>query len=233
MPGGDPGEFPGIAPSPPPALPRSLWLLRLPPCATTNLRVPPALLSLRYPHVAVPEPGPGLPQFVSMGSLDGIPSRRRRSERGQAEPQAPGMANAGFWGGKIWEHGNSHGNSMDGSQSSHSHGNSSPDVHVSGKAEHGILTLSCHAYGFYPSTIGISWMKGMKSGIVPNRDSTFHPWAGIEEEREQHRCWVEHLGMPEIGIFSWGGSPCVPSLATLGGPHQPVCAPQISSAAPP
>ena len=33
MPGGDPGEFPGIAPSPPPALPRSLWLLRLPPCA--------------------------------------------------------------------------------------------------------------------------------------------------------------------------------------------------------
>uniref|UniRef100_A0A8U7NRA1 Uncharacterized protein n=1 Tax=Corvus moneduloides TaxID=1196302 RepID=A0A8U7NRA1_CORMO len=55
-----------------------------------------------------------------------------------------------------------------------------PDVHVSGKVEHGILTLSCHAYGFYPSTIGISWMKGMKSGIVPNRDSTFHPWPGIE-----------------------------------------------------
>ncbi|XP_031953623.1 class I histocompatibility antigen, F10 alpha chain-like [Corvus moneduloides] len=81
-----------------------------------------------------------------------------------------------------------------------------PDVHVSGKVEHGILTLSCHAYGFYPSTIGISWMKGMKSGIVPNRDSTFHPWPGIEalpEEREQHRCWVEHPGMPEIGIFSW------------------------------
>ena len=59
---------------------------------TPNLRVPAALLSLRYPHVAVPEPGPGLPQFVSMGSLDGIPSRRRRSERGRAEPQAPGMA---------------------------------------------------------------------------------------------------------------------------------------------
>ena len=84
-----------------------------------------------------------------------------------------------------------------------------PDVHVSGKAEHGILTLSCHAYGFYPSTIGISWMKGMKSGIVPNRDSTYQPRAGIEvlpEERKQHRCRVEHPGMPEIGIFSWGGA---------------------------
>ena len=84
-----------------------------------------------------------------------------------------------------------------------------PDVHVSGKAEHGILTLSCHAYGFYPSTIAIRWMKGMKSGIAPNRDSTFQPRAGIEalpEEREQHRCRVEHPGMPEIGIFSWGGA---------------------------
>ncbi|XP_017659213.1 PREDICTED: class I histocompatibility antigen, F10 alpha chain-like, partial [Lepidothrix coronata] len=35
-----------------------------------------------------------------------------------------------------------------------------PDVHVSGKEEHGILTLSCHAYGFYPGTIGINWLKG-------------------------------------------------------------------------
>ncbi|XP_057245047.1 class I histocompatibility antigen, F10 alpha chain-like, partial [Malurus melanocephalus] len=59
-----------------------------------------------------------------------------------------------------------------------------PDVHVSGKEEYGILTLSCHAYGFYPRTIAVSWMKGDEirdqetqwGGIVPNSDGTFHTW---------------------------------------------------------
>ncbi|XP_027767105.1 class I histocompatibility antigen, F10 alpha chain-like, partial [Empidonax traillii] len=90
-----------------------------------------------------------------------------------------------------------------------------PDVHVSGKEEHGILTLSCHAYGFYPGIIAINWMKGDEirdqetewGGIVPNSDGTFHSWARIEAlpgEREQYRCRVEHAGMPEPGIFAWG-----------------------------
>ncbi|XP_027766676.1 class I histocompatibility antigen, F10 alpha chain-like, partial [Empidonax traillii] len=89
-----------------------------------------------------------------------------------------------------------------------------PDVHVSGKEEHGILTLSCHAYGFYPGIIGINWMKRDEirdqetewGGIVPNSDGTFHSWARIEAlpgEREQYRCRVEHTGMPEPGIFAW------------------------------
>ncbi|XP_050840046.1 class I histocompatibility antigen, F10 alpha chain-like isoform X4 [Serinus canaria] len=89
-----------------------------------------------------------------------------------------------------------------------------PDVHVSGKEEHGTLILSCHAYGFYPNTITVSWMKGddtldqetERGGIVPNSDGTFHTWARIEalpEEREQYRCRVEHPGMPEPGIFAW------------------------------
>ncbi|XP_064496430.1 class I histocompatibility antigen, F10 alpha chain-like isoform X2 [Pseudopipra pipra] len=89
-----------------------------------------------------------------------------------------------------------------------------PDVHVSGKEEHGILTLSCHAYGFYPGMIGINWLKGDEvrdqetewGGIVPNSDGTFHSWARIEAlpgEREQYRCRVEHAGMPEPGIFAW------------------------------
>ncbi|NXA67482.1 HA1F protein, partial [Mohoua ochrocephala] len=89
-----------------------------------------------------------------------------------------------------------------------------PNVHVSGKVEHKILTLSCHAYGFYPRAIGISWMKGDEiwdqemewARITPNSNGTFHTWARIEarpEEREQYRCRVEHPGMPEPGIFSW------------------------------
>ncbi|NWU43198.1 HA1F protein, partial [Hylia prasina] len=89
-----------------------------------------------------------------------------------------------------------------------------PDVHVSGKEEHGTLILSCHAYGFYPNTIAVNWMKGDEiwdqetewGGVVPNSDGTFHTWARIEalpEEREQYRCRVEHPGMPEPGIFAW------------------------------
>uniref|UniRef100_A0A8C3Q5D3 Uncharacterized protein n=1 Tax=Geospiza parvula TaxID=87175 RepID=A0A8C3Q5D3_GEOPR len=89
-----------------------------------------------------------------------------------------------------------------------------PDVHVSGREEHGTLILSCHAYGFYPNTIAVSWMKGGETldqetewgGIAPNSDGTFHTWARIEvlpEEREQYRCRVEHPGMPEPGIFAW------------------------------
>ncbi|NWU00056.1 HA1F protein, partial [Urocynchramus pylzowi] len=97
-----------------------------------------------------------------------------------------------------------------------------PDVHVSGKEEHGMLILSCRAYGFSPSTITVNWMKGGEilgqgpegGGIVPNSDGTFHPWARIEalpEEREQYRCRGEHPGMLEPGIFAWeptsGGNP--------------------------
>ncbi|XP_059727671.1 class I histocompatibility antigen, F10 alpha chain-like [Haemorhous mexicanus] len=89
-----------------------------------------------------------------------------------------------------------------------------PDVHVSGREEHGTLILSCHAYGFYPSTIAVSWMKGgetldqetERGGIVPNSDGTFHTGARIKalpEEREQYRCRVEHPGMPEPRIFTW------------------------------
>uniref|UniRef100_A0A8U7NRR0 Ig-like domain-containing protein n=1 Tax=Corvus moneduloides TaxID=1196302 RepID=A0A8U7NRR0_CORMO len=68
---------------------------------------------------------------------------------------------------------------------------------------------------FYPSTIAVSWMKGDEirdqetewGGIVPNSDGTFHTWARMEarpEEWEQYRCRVEHPGMPEPGIFTWG-----------------------------
>ncbi|NXY39978.1 HA1F protein, partial [Pomatorhinus ruficollis] len=89
-----------------------------------------------------------------------------------------------------------------------------PDVHVSGKEEHGTLILSCHAYGFYPNTIAVNWMKGDEiwdqetewGGVVPNSDGTFHTWARIEalpEEWEQYRCRVEHPGMLEPGIFAW------------------------------
>ncbi|XP_027766621.1 class I histocompatibility antigen, F10 alpha chain-like, partial [Empidonax traillii] len=246
-----------------------------------NLRVPPVLHSLRYLNVAVTEPSPGVPQFLTMGYVDGIPITRYDSERGRAEPQTPWMA-AGpepeywdeetqinernrlvdaadleilqdryNWSGGLHTWQRFYGCDLlsDGSvrrtlrlgydgqdfisfspesrtfvaadgaaqitqrkwksegyedlqqdlglrcaewlQKYVGYGREAlehkepPDVHVSGKEEHGILTLSCHAYGFYPGIIGINWMKGDEirdqetewGGIVPNSDGTFHSWA--------------------------------------------------------
>ncbi|XP_071416387.1 class I histocompatibility antigen, F10 alpha chain-like [Pithys albifrons albifrons] len=268
------------------------------------------LHSLWYQFVAVSEPSPGVPQFMSMGFLDGIPITRYDSERGRMEPQTPWMEKGvepGFWDGQTEINERNQHVTADHLETLRDRYNQSgglhtvqrvsgcdllsngsvhrtlryiydgrdflsfspetksfvaadaaaqvtqrkwrsegyealqdelaqtcaewlqkyigygqealerkepPDVHVSGKEEHGILTLSCHACGFYPGIIGISWMKGDEirdqetewGGVVPNSDGTFHSWARIEAlpgEWEQYRCRVEHAGMPEPGIFAW------------------------------
>uniref|UniRef100_A0A8C3MPI3 Uncharacterized protein n=1 Tax=Geospiza parvula TaxID=87175 RepID=A0A8C3MPI3_GEOPR len=273
---------------------------------------PPFLHSLRYLYVAVPEPSLGIPQFMAIGYLDGIPFVRYDSERGRMEPLTQWMKDGvelGYWDmgtqinvrnqhidarnletarerynqsggeqGELWDwNGDPWG--WDGICRAGIHGagmgsiglrcrltgfvlatstaeitrrlweqdlngvekrtnylkhvcpewlqrhvrygqkeaelKEPPDVHVSGREEHGTLILSCHAYGFYPNTIAVSWMKGGETldqetewgGIVPNSDGTFHTWARIEvllEEREQYQCRVEHPRMPEPGIFTWG-----------------------------
>uniref|UniRef100_A0A8C3QIX5 Ig-like domain-containing protein n=1 Tax=Cyanoderma ruficeps TaxID=181631 RepID=A0A8C3QIX5_9PASS len=289
----------------------------------------PVLHSLRYLQVAVSEPSLGVPQFMEMGFVDGIPFTRYDSEWGWMEPLTQWMkdgAEPGYWDrntrraekwqqvaadnletvqerynqsrglhtlqwlygcdllsdGSIrgsdrigyegrdflsfelgsgrfvaadstaeitrrrWEH--------DGTmtevwtnylkhecpkwlQKYVGYGKKElerkepPDVHVSGKEEHGRLILSCHAYGFYPKTITVNWMKGDEiwdqetewGGVVPNSDGTFHTWARIEalpEEREQYRCRVEHPGMPEPGIFAWeptsgGNLPVVVTVSVI------------------
>ncbi|NXI89142.1 HMR1 protein, partial [Rhipidura dahli] len=60
--------------------------------------------SLRYLDVAVSEPSPGVPQFVSVGFLDGIPITRYDSERDRAEPQTLWMEEAPeleYWNGET------------------------------------------------------------------------------------------------------------------------------------
>nr|CAA06561.1 MHC class I antigen [Acrocephalus arundinaceus] len=270
------------------------------------------LHSLHYLDVAVSEPSPGIPQFVAMGFVDGIPFVRYDSERGRVEPLTEWIkdsADPEYWdrntqinvGNQHWyarsletlrdrynQSGGLHtvlrvigcellsDGSVRGSERFGYDGRDfisfdlesgrfmaadsaaeitrrrwehegivaerqtnylkhvcpewlqrhvrygqkelerkePPDVHVSGKEEHGTLILSCHAYGFYPKTIAVNWMKGDEiwdqetewGGVVPNSDGTFHTWARIEalpEEREQYRCRVEHPGMPEPGIFAW------------------------------
>ncbi|NWH87109.1 HA1F protein, partial [Aegithalos caudatus] len=270
------------------------------------------LHSLRYLDVAVSEPSPGIPQFMVVGFMDGIPFMRYNSEQGRVEPLTQWMkdgAEPGYWdsqtqraergqhmhtgnleillerynqsrglhtiqrlyGCDLLSDGSVHGSFRDGYdgqdfisfdlesrrfmaadsaaevtrrrwehegieaerktnylkhvcpeslQKYVGYGQKelerkdTPDVHVSGKVEHGTLILSCHAYGFYPNTIAVNWMKGDEiwdqetewGGVVPNSDGTFHTWARIEvlpEEWEQYRCRVEHPGMLDPRIFAW------------------------------
>ncbi|XP_077047155.1 class I histocompatibility antigen, F10 alpha chain-like, partial [Agelaius phoeniceus] len=238
------------------------------------------LHSLRYLHVVVSEPSPGIPQFMDIGYLDGIPFVRYDSERGRkvslmqwikdgvcrlhtrltvygcdflSDGSVRASHQIGYDGRdhisfdlgfrrfvpadsaaeitrRHWEQ-ELNGVEMWTNYLNHicpkwlqrhiRYGQKElerkepPDVHVSGREEHRTLILSCHVYGFYPNTIAVSWMKGGETldqetewgGIVPNSDGTFHTWARIEallEEREQYRCRVEHPGMPEPGIFTWG-----------------------------
>uniref|UniRef100_A0A663FIM1 Ig-like domain-containing protein n=1 Tax=Aquila chrysaetos chrysaetos TaxID=223781 RepID=A0A663FIM1_AQUCH len=90
-----------------------------------------------------------------------------------------------------------------------------PMVRVSGKEAHGILTLYCRAYGFYPRPITVSWLKNGEvrdqetewGSIAPNSDGTYYTWASIEalpEEKDKYRCRVEHASLPEPGLFMWG-----------------------------
>eukprot|EP00076_Gallus_gallus_P031415 XP_015157570.1 class I histocompatibility antigen, F10 alpha chain isoform X1 [Gallus gallus] len=93
-----------------------------------------------------------------------------------------------------------------------------PKVRVWGKEADGILTLFCHAYGFYPRPIAISWMKdGMVrdqethwGGVVPNSDGTYHASANIDvllEDGDKYQCCVEHASLPQPGLFLWEPQP--------------------------
>ncbi|NXF14233.1 1A04 protein, partial [Smithornis capensis] len=71
------------------------------------------LHSLRYLHVGVSEPSPGVPQYMILGFVDGIPFVRYDSERGRVEPQVPWMAagaEPGYWDAQTQRSkGNQHG----------------------------------------------------------------------------------------------------------------------------
>ncbi|NXB49090.1 HA1F protein, partial [Leucopsar rothschildi] len=56
--------------------------------------------SLRYLSVAVSEPSSGVPEFMTIGYLDGIPFTRYDSERGRMEPLTQWIkdgADPGYW----------------------------------------------------------------------------------------------------------------------------------------
>ncbi|NWR04399.1 HA1F protein, partial [Paradoxornis webbianus] len=56
--------------------------------------------SLHYLFVAVSEPSPGIPQFMSIGFVDGIPFTRYDSERDRMVPLTQWMkdgAEPGYW----------------------------------------------------------------------------------------------------------------------------------------
>ncbi|XP_038226853.1 class I histocompatibility antigen, F10 alpha chain-like isoform X3 [Dermochelys coriacea] len=85
---------------------------------------------------------------------------------------------------------------------------------------HGSTTLSCHARGFYPRPIRVSWVRDgaeilppmNASGILPNADSTYQiqqsleippRWGHSYACRVQHSSLVEPaltMGLPEVSV---------------------------------
>ncbi|NXM85754.1 HA1K protein, partial [Oenanthe oenanthe] len=60
--------------------------------------------SLRFLDVGVSEPSLGMPQYLSIGYLDGIPFTRYDSERGRMEPLTQWIkdgAEPGYWDGET------------------------------------------------------------------------------------------------------------------------------------
>nr|XP_041569063.1 class I histocompatibility antigen, F10 alpha chain-like [Taeniopygia guttata] len=83
------------------------WIPKLSaPSAPPNLCVPPVFHSLQFLEVALSEPGPGVPQSLIVGDVDGTPCERCGSERGRMEAQTPGMgagAELGYWDSQSWD----------------------------------------------------------------------------------------------------------------------------------
>ncbi|XP_067392883.1 class I histocompatibility antigen, F10 alpha chain-like [Emydura macquarii macquarii] len=72
------------------------------------------------------------------------------------------------------------------------------------------VTLSCHAGGFYPRPIHVSWVRDGEdilvekhsSGILPNADGTYYTQSSLEispqqEDRHRYACRVEHSSLSE------------------------------------
>ncbi|XP_067423688.1 class I histocompatibility antigen, F10 alpha chain-like [Emydura macquarii macquarii] len=86
-----------------------------------------------------------------------------------------------------------------------------PEVSVSyTDSTDGSVTLSCHARGFYPRPIHVSWVRDGEdilvekhsSGILPNADGTYYTQSSLEispqqEDRHRYACRVEHSSLSE------------------------------------
>uniref|UniRef100_A0A8C4YQV2 Class I histocompatibility antigen, F10 alpha chain-like n=1 Tax=Gopherus evgoodei TaxID=1825980 RepID=A0A8C4YQV2_9SAUR len=89
-----------------------------------------------------------------------------------------------------------------------------PKISVSRRdAPDGSVIHSCHARGFYPRPIHVSWVRDGEdilaekdsSGILPNADSTYYTQSSLEislqqEDGHRYACRVEHssLGEPTL-----------------------------------
>uniref|UniRef100_A0A8C3F9Y2 Ig-like domain-containing protein n=1 Tax=Chrysemys picta bellii TaxID=8478 RepID=A0A8C3F9Y2_CHRPI len=87
-----------------------------------------------------------------------------------------------------------------------------PEVSVSCRdAPDGSVTLSCHARGFYPRPIHVSWVRDEEdilaetdsSGILPNADSTYYTQSSLEISLQQdgHRYACREGGLSPCALL--------------------------------
>ncbi|XP_075692591.1 class I histocompatibility antigen, Non-RT1.A alpha-1 chain-like [Rhinoderma darwinii] len=93
-------------------------------------------------------------------------------------------------------------------------GRAQPIVKVERLQSNGLTKLRCHAYGFYPQTIDVKWMKNgsdkassvEKEMTLPNPDGTYQTFLTVEVqpgEEDLYTCVLDHSSLEMLLKEKW------------------------------
>ncbi|XP_043922115.1 class I histocompatibility antigen, F10 alpha chain-like isoform X2 [Protopterus annectens] len=93
-----------------------------------------------------------------------------------------------------------------------------PNVKVYGRKSHNhtLISVSCHANGFYPYKITLDWFKNgnlrvnafQSSGILPNGDGTYQITKTIKvtvDDENRYACQIDHESLEDGITVNWDG----------------------------
>ncbi|CAH2314422.1 hereditary hemochromatosis isoform X3 [Pelobates cultripes] len=175
--------------------------------------------SLQYYYTGVSVPGYGLPEFSSVGYVDGIQTVNYRSDTGQYRPVAQWMAKNE--GPEYWErltqvlkgHQATFKVDMKTLMQRYNQTGVPPEVKVSDQKADGATKLLCQVYGFYPRDVDVNWKRDdievhsdEAKQVLPNTDGTYQITVSAEvppEDTGKYTCHVEHTSLDKTLIVKW------------------------------
>uniref|UniRef100_A0A8C8SN26 Ig-like domain-containing protein n=1 Tax=Pelusios castaneus TaxID=367368 RepID=A0A8C8SN26_9SAUR len=187
----------------------------MPLCPLPHCHPGPGPHSLRYFYTGV-TPGPGLPEFIAVGYVDGEQFMDYDSETRRAVPRADWIeryvqSDPQYWDGQTQNLQGSEAWFRVGLNTLRGRYNQSeqPQVQVSDRpSRDGLTTLSCWVHGFYPRSVAVVWLRKGEAvpqetiqwGVVPSGDGTYQTRVTIEidpSKETDYTCCVEHSSRTE------------------------------------